>query len=150
MRENLPVRKRIRIKDYDYSKENIYFITICTKDRLELLGKIGSENYIKLTQEGKIAKDNIDKIEEIYDNAIIHEHIIMPNHIHILLEIKNKKKTTISKIIKHYKTNVSKEITYSIWQKSFYEHIVRNEKEYLKIKEYIKSNIINWNKDKYF
>ena len=153
MKEILPVRKRIRIKNYDYTKENIYFITICTKDRLELLGKIGSENYIKLSQEGKIAKDNIDNIdniEEIYDNAKIHEHIIMPNHIHILLEIKNKKKTTISKIIKHYKTNVSKEITYSIWQKSFYEHIVRNEKEYLKIKEYIKSNIINWNKDKYF
>lgn len=123
MRENLPIRKRIRIKNYDYSKENIYFITICIKDRLELLGKIKDKNYIELTQEGKIAKYNIRKIEEIYDNAIIHECIIMPNHIHMLLEIKYKKGTTISKIIKHYKTNVSKEITYSIWQKSFYEHI---------------------------
>lgn len=74
----------------------------------------------------------------------------MPNHIHILIFIKNKNGVTISKIIKHYKTNVSKEIKYSIWQKSFYEHIVRNEKEYLKIKEYIRNNIINWKKDKYF
>ena len=149
MRENLPVRKRIRIKDYDYSKENIYFITICIKDRLELLGEIREEE-IELTQEGRIVENNINKIEEIYYNAIIHEYIIMPNHIHILLEIKNKKETTISKIIKHYKSNVSREITYSIWQKSFYEHIVRNEKEYLKIVEYIQNNIINWKNDKYF
>ena len=150
MQENLPVRKRIRIRDYDYSKENVYFITICIKNRLELLGRIIKENYIELTPEGKIVKHNINKIEEIYDNAIIDEYIIMPNHIHMLLEIKYRKDVSISKIIKHYKTNVSKEVTYSIWQKSFYEHIVRNEKEYLKIKEYVRNNIINWKNDKYF
>ena len=65
MRENLPVRKQIRINDYDYSKENIYFITICVKDRLELLGKIEDGNNIELTKEGRIAKCNISKIEDI-------------------------------------------------------------------------------------
>ncbi len=45
---------------------------------------------------------------------------------------------------------VSKKIGYSIWQKSFYEHIIRNDKEYLKIKEYIKTNPLNWKKDIYF
>ena len=73
----------------------------------------------------------------------------MPNHIHILLLIKNRNGITISKIVKHYKTNISRELTYSIWQKSFYEHIIRNEKEYLKTKEYIKNNIVNWKKDEY-
>ena len=68
----------------------------------------------------------------------------------ICLYEKNKKNVTISQIIKHYKANVSREITYSIWQKSFYEHIVINEKEYLKIAEYIQNNIINWKNDKYF
>ena len=61
-----------------------------------------------------------------------------------------KNGTTISKIIKHLKTNISREIKYSIWQKTFYEHIIRNEKEYLKIKEYIQNNVINWQADKYF
>ena len=144
MKDNLPIRKKIRIGHYDYSKENIYFITICIKDRLELLGKIRKENYIELTLEDKIAKQNINKIEKLYDNVKIDEYIIMPNHIHILLKIKYKNGVTISKIIKHYKTNVSRETTYSIWQKSFYEHIVRNEKEY------IRNNIINWKDDKYF
>lgn len=150
MKKNLPTRKEIRLKDYDYSNENMYFITICIKDRLEILGKIIEENDIELTKEGNIAKYNINEIEKIYDNVIIDEYIIMPNHIHILLLINHKNGTTISTIIKHYKANVSREITYSIWQKSFYEHIIRNEKEYLKIKEYIRNNIINWKNDKYF
>ena len=126
MKEKLPIRKRIRLKDYDYSKENMYFITICIKNRLEILGTIREENNIELSNEGNIVKKNIYKIEEIYKNIGIDEYIIMPNHIHILIWIKDKNGVTISKIIKHYKTNVSKEIKYSIWQKSFYEHIVRN------------------------
>ena len=149
MRENLPVRKRIRLKDYDYAEENIYFITICVEDRLEILGKIVEEN-IKLTKEGNSVKQNINKIEQIYKNIIIDEYIIMPNHIHILLWINYKSNVTISKMIKHFKTNITREIKYSIWQKSFYEHIIRNEKEYLRIKEYIKNNVVNWEKDKYF
>lgn len=149
MKENLPVRKRIRLQGYDYSEGNMYFITICVKDRLEMLGEIIEDN-IKLTKEGNIVKQNINKIEQIYKNTIIDEYVIMPNHIHILLLINYKSSVTISKIIKHFKTNITREIEYSIWQKSFYEHIIRNEKEYLKIKEYIKNNVINWRKDKYF
>ena len=124
-------------------------ITICVKYRLEMLGEIVEYN-IKLTKEGNIVKQNINKIEQIYKNTIIDEYVIMPNHIHILLLINYKSNVTISKIIKHFKTNITREIEYSIWQKSFYEHIIRNEKEYLKIKEYIKNNVINWRKDKYF
>ena len=56
MQENMPIRKSIRIKDYDYSKENIYFITICINNRLELLGKIIKEDYIELTHEGENSK----------------------------------------------------------------------------------------------
>lgn len=149
MQENLPERKKIRLKDYDYTQEKMYFITICTKNRIETLGKIREED-IKLTMEGEIVKQNISKLEGIYKNIKIDEYIIMPNHIHILLLINYKNGTTISKIIKHLKTNISREIKYSIWQKSFYEHIIRNEKEYLKIKEYIKNNVINWQSDKYF
>jgi REP element-mobilizing transposase RayT len=150
MKENLPVRKKIRLKYYDYSQENMYFITICVKDRLEILGKIEEDNHIKLTKEGNIVKQNIYRLEEIYTNIIVDEYIVMPNHLHILILINYKDGITISKIIKHLKTNISREIKYSIWQKSFYEHIIRNEKEYLKIKEYIKNNVINWRTDKYF
>ena len=150
MKENLPIRKKIRLNGFDYSQENMYFITICVKDRLELLGIIDEENNIELTKEENIVKQEISRLEEIYKNIIIDEYIVMPNHLHILLLINYRNGTSISKIIKHLKTNISREIKYSLWQKSFYEHIVRNEKEYLKTKEYIKNNVINWSKDKYF
>jgi len=113
MKKNLPVRKRIRLQNYDYSQENMYFITICTKYKLEILGKIIEEN-IKLTKEGNIVKQNINKIEQIYKNVMIDEYVIMPNHIHILLLINYKSSVTISKIIKHFKTNITREIEFSI------------------------------------
>lgn len=151
MKETLPIRKRLRIKHYDYSKENMYFVTICIKDRLELLGKIKSDNkIIELTKEGNIANQNINNIKDIYKNTIIDEYVIMPNHIHMILIMKNKTESNLSRIIKQYKRSTSKKIGYSIWQKSFYEHIIKNEKEYQQIKKYIQDNIQNWEKDKYF
>lgn len=149
MKENLPRRKNIRLKYYDYSKEGMYFITICIKNRIEILGKITNDN-MNLTKEGTIVEDNIRKISEIYSNIKIDEYIIMPNHIHMLLLIDKKSVVTISRVIKQYKESITKRLGYRIFQKLYYEHIIRNEKEYLKIKEYIQNNIMNWKQDRYF
>ena len=150
MENKLPTRKRLRIIEYDYSKEGMYFITICIKNRLELLGEIKNINYMELTQEGIIVKESIKQIEKRYINVEIDEYVIMPNHIHMIVAVKNKTKVTISRMIKQYKAYVSKKVGYAIWQKTFYEHIIRNEKEYIKIKDYIKNNIRNWKEDRYF
>ena len=150
----LSTRKNTRLKQYDYSEEGYYFITICTKDRKNLLSKI--ENYdessckIELTEKGRIVKEHLEKIEECYSNISIDEYIIMPNHIHIILIIKTKGKNSICKVIQQFKGIVTKKLTYPIWQKLFYEHIIRNEKEYLEIKEYIINNPMNWKKDMYY
>ena len=143
-------RKNIRLKDYDYSQEGMYFITICTENRIEILGKIKNESCIKLTKQGTIVRDYIKKIEEIYKNTIIDEYVVMPNHILMNIQITKNNKVPISRIIKQYKMYVSKKVGYSIQQKLFYEHIIRNEKEYYKIKNYIQNNVVNWKKDKYF
>lgn len=74
----------------------------------------------------------------------------MPNHIHILLEIKDTSNNTISNIVKNLKSEISKKLGEAIWQKSFYEHLIRDEKEYIQIREYIINNPFNWNKDKYY
>lgn len=81
---------------------------------------------------------------------ILDEYIIMPNHIHMILAINKQYNNSISKIIQQFKGKITKEIGYSIWQKLFYEHVIRNEKEYLKIKEYIINNPQNWDTDEYF
>lgn len=149
MKENTPTRKNTRLNYYDYTKEGGYFITICIKNRKELLGKI-KEDKISLTKEGTIVQKYIKKINEIYQEVIVDEYIIMPNHIHLIIIIKDNNKITVSRIIKQLKMKISKEIENSIWQKLFYEHIIRDDKEYYKIKEYIRNNVTNWKKDKYF
>ena len=150
MIRNLPKRKTIRLKDYDYSEVGMYFITICIKDRIELLGQIKNEKYIELSKEGRIVDEAINKLKKAYLNIEIDEYVIMPNHIHLIIIIHEKNKITISRIIQQFKWGVTRKVGSSIFQKLFYEHIVRNKKEYLNIKEYIQNNVINWKNDKYF
>ena len=147
MKENLPKRKNIRLRYYDYSEEGLYFITICTKNREQLLGKITEENQIKLTKVGTIVEKSIRNLERIYSNITIDEYVVMPNHIHIIIIINEKNDLTISRIINQYKGGITKKIGYPIWQKLFYEHIIRNANEYYKIKQDIQSNIANWKED---
>lgn len=145
-------RKNIRLKEYDYSQKGYYFITICTKNRACILSKIerrGEHCSSVFTREGEIVNMHIKKIEKIYNSIKVDEYIIMSNHIHIILIINKKQTNTISKIIQQFKGIITKELKYVIWQKLFYEHIIRNEKEYLNIKEYIKNNPDNWEKDIY-
>ena len=150
MKDSLPARKIIRLNDFYYTKKGMYFITICTKNRIEILGQIKDKD-IKLTKEGKITRKLTQEIEKIFDNITINEYIIMPNHVHMIIEIKEEKENvSIVKIIKKYKSNISQRLGYSIWQKSYYDHIIRDEKEYYIIKKYIQDNIINWKKDRYF
>ena len=168
MQNKLPQRKQIRLKYYNYSEQGYYFITICTKDRKQILSKIisnsGKKNIksvgancvrpqIQLSVIGKMLDKEINKISNIYKNIIIDEYVIMPNHIHLIIAIKYGRTQfapTISRIIKQYKGSVTKKLGYNIWQKSFYEHIIRNEKEYYKIVEYIQKNPLKWEEDKYY
>ncbi|MEG1445965.1 MAG: transposase [Ruthenibacterium sp.] len=160
----LPKRKPNRLKNYDYSQNGVYFITICIKDRQELLGKIivGDDAHIvphiELSQYGMVV--------EKYMNGIIgiNKYVIMPNHIHMMIVIDERKNGTmwadsgtmwassptgqsISQLIKSFKTLVTKEIGFSLWQRSFHDHIIRNEQEYLKIWKYIDSNPQKWEED---
>ena len=89
---NLPKRKNVRLKDYDYSQNGVYFLTVCVENRNELLSEIrrgdpcGRPN-VRLTKTGKIAKEAFTIIENSF-NIIIDKYVIMPNHIHFIL-IKN-------------------------------------------------------------
>ena len=112
-------RKSIRIKHYDYSQQGIYFLTLCVKDREERLGRIINKE-MKLLDLGNIVEYCIIKIEQLYNNTKMHQYIVMPNHIHILIEvvgaqyyatrnvenmnIQEKSKMLIPKIIQQFKT----------------------------------------------
>jgi len=86
-------RQSTRLKGYDYSREGLYFVTICTHDRECLFGEIvvGAENFppiMKLNDAGTIANECWLEIPQHFPNAILHEHIVMPNHVHGIIELK--------------------------------------------------------------
>lgn len=150
MQKKIPRRKDMRLRGYDYSSEGYYFITICMKNRLEILGKINNEDKIELTKEGKTVQKYIKQIEQIYEIIKIDEYVIMPNHIHMIIVIKEKSNLTISRLIQQYKGMVTKELGKSIWQKLFHEYIIIGEKDYYVIKNYVRENVAKWKKDIYY
>ena len=162
---DLPKRKPTRLKGYDYSTPGAYFITICVKDRKQLLSKIivgqglaPAEN--QLTIYGNIAKEQLELLENRYNGIKIDKYVIMPNHIHILISYEMPAGAspcpTISDIICTFKSITTRFCKKEglnekhLFQSSFHDHIIRGEKDYQKIWEYIDTNVIKWEKDCFY
>lgn len=116
-------RKQTRLKEYDYSRNGAYFITICTKDKKCLLGSVGATIgrpvQTVLSKYGQIVENVILDIPNHYKNIFVDKYVIMPNHIHLILFIKNDEgramhAPTISKIIQQMKGVVTKKVGFSI------------------------------------
>jgi len=153
-----PVRKDIRLGDYDYSSTGYYFITICVKDRLGILGRIDvGANCVRphLSAYGKVVETEIAILSDVYSAVEVLKYVVMPNHIHMIISIGNdggrtQFAPTVSRIIKQFKGSITKKLGVSIWQKSFNDHIIRNEPEYRRIWQYIDENPVLWSEDVYF
>ncbi len=170
--KNLPSRKSPRLKEYDYSSVGAYFITICTHQRKEIFGKVAFDPILgtaksELTDLGKIAEEELKNIEGHYCNIAIDRYVIMPNHIHLILRIKERinpfpteKQFDISNIIGKYKAAVTRRMNVGtalmpsaaipLWQSSFYDHIIRGEQDYKEIAEYIENNPARWSEDRFY
>ncbi len=158
----IPKRKPNRLSDYDYSAVGYYFITICTANRKNIFSDIVGQPLAaaesKLTKIGEIAEKQLFDLKKRYYNVEIDKYVIMPNHIHLILIINQTAaasgRPTLSNIIRAYKSITTRECRkyYSgdIWQKSFYDHIIRGENDYLKIWNYIDTNPAKWAEDKYY
>ena len=155
----LPNRKRIRLKDYDYSQNGYYFITVCTHNKQKILCDVVGEGLcalpsIKLTVIGESVKNSIEYINEKYDNISVDKYVIMPNHIHLII----KKQTggrrdpplQIYNIIGDLKSFTTHKYGEKFWQRSFHDHIIRDEKDYLKIWNYIETNPQKWREDCFY
>ena len=155
-------RKPNRLKGYDYSQNGAYFITMCVKDRCEMLwNAVGAriarpQNTEDLSEYGIVIKNAINNISEQYPSVLVDKYVIMPNHIHMILLVDSSgdgramRAPTISTVINQMKGYVTKQIGFSLWQKLFHDHIIRNEEEYRKIWEYIDTNPLKWEDDCYF
>ena len=156
-----PKRKHPRLKDYDYSQNGAYYITICVEGRSCLLGKIDDEKNVLLSNYGEIVKKYIAAIEDHYEYTHVVSFVVMPNHVHLLIhkdvppevvlqEFRDKSKNTasIETMIHAFKRLTTKEIGHAIWQSSFYEHIIRNLADIQRVADYIEANPRRWRTDK--
>ena len=151
----LPKRKPIRIADYDYSTPGAYFITVCTANREKLFWNVVGADIIRpqnlpLSAAGKITEQGILQMAERYENVVVDKYCIMPDHIHLLLRIESDMNgrmisaPTVSTVVGSMKRWVARQIGRPIWQKSFYDHGVRNQQDYNEIWEYIENNPLKY------
>jgi putative transposase len=146
-------RKRNRKKGFDYTSNNIYFITICCKYRIHHLGKIAN-NQMELNVFGEIVEEQITWLKNQYEYVEMHNSVVMPNHVHLLFEINPQKNPStktksVSELMGAFKTISSKQIhLYGNmdfeWQRSFHDHIVVDADRYDYIYNYITNNPVNW------
>ena len=155
---DIPKRKQNRLAAYDYSTPNAYFITICTDKRKNLFWAdvgaiIDRPNNVPLTYLGAIVQKSIEDIQKYYPSISVENSVIMPNHIHLLLQIntgdsgRSMIAPTISTVVRLMKGAVTKQAGFSVWQKGFYDHVIRNEQDYLEIWNYIEGNPSKWAED---
>ena len=156
-----PQRKPNRLTEYDYSTPNAYFLTICTKNRKNLFWKnvgaiIDRPENIPLTNLGCLVRQCIIEIPMHYPMISVDNFVVMPNHIHLLLQIhtdadgRSLIAPTISTVVRLMKGTVSKQAGFSVWQKGFDDHVIRNDKDYQSIWNYIQGNPGKWTEDQLY
>ena len=168
-------RKSLRLKRYNYSQAGAYFITICTHDRQCLFGNI-SDRQMSLNKMGKIVEKEWTKTALLRSNVQLDFFVIMPNHVHgiaIINKIRDCRKVsmgkapydsehqfqspsqTIGAIVRGFKSAVTRRINElksrpdtKLWQRNYWERVIRNEAELYHIREYIQNNPVSWELDK--
>jgi len=165
---DLPKRKDMRLTDYDYSQNGAYFVTICTLGRQNLFGTVVGDGFpvpfAVLNHHGEIIKQHIRAIPDRYATVTVGNYIVMPNHIHLLVMITKdcasgtgNPSPTLGTVVGWFKYQTTKAINahagnagVKIWQRSYHDHVIRNEDDYLRISQYIDENPAKWREDRYY
>ncbi len=165
-------RRSIRLQGYDYSQAGAYCVTICTQDQKCLFGDIVN-GEMGLNDAGKIVADQWIQTAAIRDDIELDEWVVMPNHFHAILVITNsvgaihespvrmtvaqRRNMVLPKLIGRFKMLSSKRINQlcdttgaKLWQRNYWEHVVRNEQELNRIRIYIRNNPAQWEMDKLY
>ena len=147
-------RKPNRLCEYDYSRNGAYFVTVCTQNRNKILSSIVGDGFPVPKPYGMIAEKLIAQISVKYPAVSVDTYVIMPDHIHLLLRIDcgtGNPSPALGTVIGWYKYQVTKQINLSgntegerVFQRSYYDHVIRNQQDYEEIWQYIESNPRKW------
>ena len=166
-------RRSIRLKNYDYTQPGAYFVTVCTYERAPLFGAVADGRMI-LNPLGQMARQCWLAIPDHFPHTQLDKFVIMPNHVHGIIWIvddvanvgakdfsprpSNGKRPrgtsrTIGSVVRGFKIGVTKwgrrnTDVFSVWQRNYYEHIIRTERSLNAIRRYIAENPLRWHLDR--
>ncbi|VAX33109.1 FIG00557961: hypothetical protein [hydrothermal vent metagenome] len=155
-------RKTIRLKGYDYAQNGAYFVTICIKNKECILGEI-LDGKIFVSDIGERIQSVWNVLPEHYPHVELDQFVVMPNHMHGIVVILNDKgeatpplrKCTLGQIVAYFKYQTTKQINQicntpgvPVWQRNYFDRIIRNEAELTHIRRYIVNNPLKWLLDK--
>lgn len=183
-------RRSIRLKEYDYSQDGFYFITICVHGRIPLFGNI-VDDVMQMNDAGRMVEKEYLQLPDKYPHVVCHEYVVMPNHFHCIIGISDMDNPvgaplvgarqmpdymyagthkgcpygvhpTLGEIMGVFKSITTNTYIHGVkqygwapfhtrlWQRNYYEHIIRNQRSYDEISCYILENPIHWRNDKLY
>ena len=163
--EKWPKRKGTRLQDFDYNTPGAYFLTVCVENRRCILSRIMENGNIsgptvKLLPYGEVAEKCICQLHDFYENISVESYVIMPNHVHMLLRLKEgdsvrknasaRQNSAISLFVSTFKRFTNKAYGQNIWQARSYDHVIRDETDFNKHLQYIYENPFKWQTDELF
>ena len=171
----LPRRKANRLPDYDYSRPGCYFVTVCSREKRHIFGRVVGGDvliapHVILSDVGKAVEQVISAM------PCVEKYVIMPNHIHLLIQIPARYRPvgeggpmgtsaptvgdrgsggvyrglSVPGLMRYLKRSVTRIVGQPVWQRSYHDHVVRNAADYLRIWSYIDTNPAKWREDCYF
>ena len=164
--KELPKRKPTRLRNFDYNTTGAYFITLCTEGRRQILSRIvgvdvlGDPKSVELLPHGIVADKYIKQMNAFYENITVDQYVIMPNHIHFLLFVREdgspgtstptKQTALVPHFVSTFKRFCNKEYGGNVWQRGFHDHVIRGRKDYEEIVKYIYDNPMCWYYDELY
>lgn len=164
-------RRSIRLHGFDYGQPGAYFVTVCTRDRACLFGEV-VEGEMVLNAFGAIVQECWQDLPNHYPHVGLYEFVVMPNHVHGIIPLTGEtvgaglrpapttdvvsRRHGLPEVVRAFKTFSARRVNElrrhpfaSLWQRGYYEHVIRNERDLERIREYIVGNPVNWTKDEY-
>ncbi len=145
----MQTRKPSRLHDYDYTRTGMYFVTICLRDRSPLLGTIDGHTVVQ-TRLGEVVVMEIHDLNKRFAGVEIDASIVMPDHMHLIVGL-GVQTRTLGTVVGSLKASSTREVNrmrgttgIRLWQRGYYEHVIRDEDDLNRIREYISTNPIRW------
>jgi putative transposase len=139
-------RKNLRIHGFDYSSRGPYFVTVCTRERRCILGEVETDR-VALSHYGRAVVGEIERLPYRLD-VDLDDFVVMPNHVHLIVGLRTRARQAsplrLGTVVGSLKAGSTREVGRALWQRGYYEHVIRGEDDLARLREYIATNPIRW------